>query len=363
MRKLAIFLSSLDGGGAERVMLNLANGFAEKDIHVDLLLVKAEGPYLSQIPSNIKLINFNKSKLLQSLPALIKYIREESPSALLSALEDTNMVMLWACRLAGRNTQSVVTVHNHLSIEAKHATQLKRKLTPTLVGHFYQWADRVVSVSKGVADDLVGLGVPKEKIDIIYNPILTQDLINKLQEPIHHPWLNPGEPPVILAVGRLTEQKDYPSLLKAFARARQSQKVKLIILGEGEERAALETLAHRLNIADDIDFPGFVSNPYAYMSKAKALILTSAWEGFGNVLVEAMAAGTSVIATNCKSGPAEILAHGKYGTLVQVADVEDMAAAITKVIHQGDESLKLKKRATDFSLEIALEKYQKTLAL
>ena len=363
MDKLAIFLSSLDGGGAERVMLNLAYGFAERGIHVDLLLVKAEGPYLSQIPSNINLINFNKSKLFQSLPTLIRYIRKESPTALISALEDTNLVMLWACRLARENTQSVVTVHNHLSIEAKHATQLKRKLTPTLVGYFYAWADKVVSVSKGVADDLVQLGIPKDKIDVIYNPILTQDLITKLRQPVKHPWLEPGEPPVILAVGRLTEQKDYPSLLRAFARVRKSHNIKLIILGEGEDRSTLEALAQTLNIANDIDFPGFVANPYAYMAKAKVLVLTSAWEGFGNVLVEAMAAGTSVIATNCKSGPAEILAHGEYGSLVQVADVEGIAAAITNVIHYPSESLKLKKRASDFSLEVAIEKYQKALSL
>ncbi|NEZ54412.1 glycosyltransferase [Adonisia turfae] len=363
MNKLAIFLSSLDGGGAERVMLNLAYGFAIKGIHVDLLLVKAEGPYLAQIPSNINLINFNKSKLFQSLPTLIRYIRKESPTALISALEDTNFIMLWACRLAGSRTQSVVTVHNQLSIEAKHATQLKRKLTPTLVSYFYPWADKVVAVSKGVAADLMQIGVPKEKIDVIYNPILTDDLTTKLQESVEHPWLKPGEPPVILAVGRLTEQKDYPSLLRAFARARQLQKIKLIILGEGEDRVALEALAHTLNIADDIDFPGFVSNPYAYMAKATALILTSAWEGFGNVLVEAMAAGTSVIATNCKSGPAEILAHGEYGSLVQVADIEGIASAITNVIHSPSESLKLKKRASDFSLKAALEKYQKVLSL
>jgi glycosyltransferase involved in cell wall biosynthesis len=357
MAKLAIFLMDLAGGGAERVMINLALGFANRGLNVDLVLVKAEGPYLFHLPSNINLVKLEKSRLLLSLPALIRYLRQTRPTILMSALEDTNTVALWARKLAGVSTRVIVTVHNHLSCESQNSTQLKRRLTPQLVKMFYPWADHVVAVSQGVASDLIKIGIEPQKVQAIYNPIVTSELRLRLQETIEHPWFEPGQPPVILGVGRLTRQKDFSTLLRAFAQLNRRNTSRLMILGEGEERIELEKLARELGIAENVMFPGFVTNPYAYMTQAKAVVLSSAWEGFGNVLVEAMAAGTPVIATDCESGPAEILANGKYGKLVRVGNPEEMAIAIAATFEHSVDVEELKKRAEEFTLEKATTKY------
>ncbi len=360
MTDIAIFLMDLGGGGAERVMINLGQGFAERNLNVDLVLVKAEGPYLSQIYPQINVITLNKPRLISSLPSLVNYLKQKQPKILLSALEDTNFVALIARKLAGVSTQVAVTVHNHLARESKNATQLKRRLTPQLVPLFYPRADYVIGVSKGVADNLIELGVPANKVHFIYNPILSSELLEKQQEPIDHPAFLPDQPPVILGVGRLTKQKDFSTLVKAFALVRQQREAKLMILGEGSEKAELERLIQELGLtAEDVLFPGFVSNPYAYMAHSAMLVLSSAWEGFGNVLVEAMAAGTPVVSTDCESGPAEILADGKYGPLVPVGNIEAMAQAIQAVFDDPIDSQTLQARANLFSIDQSVNQYQK----
>jgi glycosyltransferase involved in cell wall biosynthesis len=361
MTDLAIFLMDLDGGGAERVMINLARGFAEQGLKVDLVLVKPEGPYLSQLSPKVRVIKLESSRLILSLPSLVRYLKQEKPPVLISALEDTNIVALWARNLASVSTKVVVTVHNHLSREAENATNLKRRLTPQFVKWFYSWADSIVAVSQGVAKNLVDMGLPSEKIEVIYNPIVTPELSEKLQESLNHPWFLPGQPPVILGVGRLQKQKDFPTLIHAFAKVRQQQPLRLMILGEGSERSNLESLVQELGIAKDVVFPGFVANPYAYMAQAAVLVLSSAWEGFGNVLVEALAAGTPIVSTDCESGPAEILANGQYGKLVPVGNAEDMAKAIAAILEDTPDGEVLKQRANEFSLEKALTKYGKLL--
>jgi glycosyltransferase involved in cell wall biosynthesis len=361
MPKLAVFLSDLLGGGAERVMLNLASGFVGKGYTVDLVLARKEGSYLSQIPSEIRLIDLKAKSLLRSTTLLSRYLQTEKPVALLSALEDTNIVAILAKQLAKVKTPLVVTVHNNLSQESRNATSLKRKFVPYLLRWFYPFADVVVAVSQGVADDLVKLGLQPHKIKVIYNPIVTPELKQKLRESLEHPWFVEGEPPVIIGVGRLNQQKDFATLIQAFAKVRQQLPVRLIILGEGEERLRLEAIARELGIAEDIALPGFVDNPYIYMAKAAVLVLSSAWEGFGNVLVEAMAAETPVVSTNCDSGPAEILADGKYGKLVEVGDPNHMAEAILLSLKQKPQPETLKHIANSFSLEEAVNCYLKTI--
>lgn len=359
MPKIAIFLSDLDGGGAERVMLNLASGFALQNMDVDLLLVRVEGPYVAQIPPEVRLVPLKGGSLLRSLPALVGYLKRERPQVLLSALEDTNAIALWARSLSGISTQTIVTVHNTLSRESRHATTLKRKFVPYLLPWLYPMADAVVCVSEGVASDLENIGLSANSLQVIYNPIVTPQLRKQLQEPLDDPWFAPGEPPVILGVGRLNPQKDFPTLIRGFAKLRERQPARLLLLGEGEERDRLESLVRELGISEDVTLPGFVANPYPYMARSSVLVLSSAWEGFGNVLVEAMAAGTPVVATNCPSGPAEILANGEYGTLVEVGDSEAMATAIAQTLTEASNPQRLQNRAQEFSLEKAIAQYQK----
>ena len=332
-RRVAIFLPSLRGGGAERVMVNLARGFVERGLQVDLVLAKAEGPYLSQVPQSVRVVDLKSKRVLYSLPGLVRYLRRERPKALLYAMDHANVVALWAKKLARVPTRVVVSVHSTISIATKRAKNMRGRMMPLFIRKFYPWADAVVAVSKGVAEDLLKIaGLPKEKIRVIYNPVITPDLLTKAEEPVDHPWFRPGEPPVILGIGRLTEAKDFPTLIRAFALVRKERPARLMILGEGEERPKLEALVRELGLEKDVALPGFVDNPYKYMKRAAVFVLSSRWEGLPTVLIEALALGMPVVSTDCPSGPREILNGGRWGRLVAVGDVGSMAKAIEETL-------------------------------
>jgi glycosyltransferase involved in cell wall biosynthesis len=355
--KIAMFLPSLRGGGAEKVFLHLAKGFAERGAEVHLVLARAEGPYLPLVPDSLQVVDLGASRVLRSLPALVCYLRRARPVALLSALDHANVVALWAQKLARVPTRVVVTVHSTPSQSTRHAPTLRARLMRYWVKPFYPWAHMVVAVSKGVADDLVQwVGVPADKVRVIYNPIITPELFHKAEEPLDHPWFQPGQPPVILGAGRLTTPKDFPTLLRAFALVRAQRPARLMILGEGELRADLERLAEQLGIAEDFALPGFVQNPYPYLKRAAVFVLSSRWEGLPTVLVEALALGTPVVSTDCPSGPAEILDGGRLGTLVAVGDASALAAAILDAL-SGNAPVRRPADYKPFTLDYALNVY------
>ncbi|MBE3591910.1 MAG: glycosyltransferase [Thermoanaerobacter sp.] len=358
---ISLFLPSLRGGGAERVMLNLARGFAEKGYKVDLVLAKAEGPYLSQVPDNVRVIDLKSPRVLYSLPGFIRYLRQERPHALLSALDHANIIALWAKKLSRVPTRVVVSVHSTISKASANPRILREKLTPLFIRIFYPWADAVVAVSRGVADDLIRLtNLPREKVHVIYNPVITPELFTKADEPLDHPWFESGESPVVISVGRLTPAKDYPALIKAFALVRKGMPVRLMILGEGEERLKLEALIRELGLERDVDLPGFVDNPYKYMKRAAVFVLSSQWEGLPTVLIEALALGIPVVSTDCPSGPREILNNGEYGRLVALGNEKELAQNIKATIYEGK-----KKIVTDsyklFQLDTVLHQYEEVL--
>ena len=360
--RVSLFVPSLGGGGAERVMLNLAQGFAERGLAVDLVLAQVEGPYLDQVSPKVRVVDLKAPRVLLSLPALIRYLRQECPVALLCAMHHTNIVALWAKLLSGVSTRVVATVHNTSSSVSLNSSPRRAQLMPLLMRLFYPWADRIVTVSEGVADNLAQMAnLPRQRIQVIYNPVVTPELFAKAQAPLDHPWFRLGEPPVILGVGRLTKQKDFPTLIKAFAIVRQSCPARLVILGEGEDRLKLEALVKEIGLEGAVSMPGFLENPYVYMAKASVVVLSSAWEGFGNVIAEAMACGTPVVSTDCKSGPAEILENGKYGELVPVGDVEELARAIARTLQNPQCSQTLQNRAAEFSQEKIINQYLELL--
>jgi glycosyltransferase involved in cell wall biosynthesis len=327
--RVSIFMPSLGAGGAERSMIKLAGGIAARGYPVDLVLARAEGPFLAEVPKEVRLVNLKASRVLTSLPALVQYLRREQPAALLSVLH-ANLIALWARRMAHVHTRLVISERNTLSIEIEHySSDIRFRLGPKLARLFYPWADSIVAVSKGVADDLARLiKVENTRIQVIYNPIVTPELMEKAHAPLEHPWFKAGQPSVILSVGRLTQQKDYPTLIRAFRRARQSHPAHLLILGEGEERPALESLIWQLALEKDVSLPGFIPNPYPYMVRACLFVLSSKWEGLPGVLIEALCCGVPLIATDCPSGPREILANGRYGQLVPLGDMNALALAI-----------------------------------
>jgi glycosyltransferase involved in cell wall biosynthesis len=356
---IAFFLVDLGGGGAEKVMLSLAGGFAERGLKVDLVLVKLTGDYHSLISPKVRIVNLSHPRLITSLPLLIDYLKKNRPKVLISALEDANTVAIIAKVLARLPTHLIVSVHNPLAFVHENRSKLKQKLTPLFIRWLFPFADAIVGVSQGVCDNIALVsGLPREKINVIYNPIFTPELLNKFDAPVDEEWFLETQVSVILAVGRLSKEKDFPTLIRAFALVRQHHPVKLVILGQGSELPSLEELVRELDLVDDVAFPGFVTNPYAYMSKAKMLVVTSTYEGFGNVLVEAAIAGTPVVSTNCESGPAEILADGKYGDLVAVGDVPALATAMINTLKHPRNSDLLRQRGREFSLEAALTKYQ-----
>jgi len=332
-RPIAFFLPSLRSGGAERVILNLAHGLVERGFPVDLVLVTAEGGFLDQLSPEVRLVDLHSRRVLQSLVPLTNYLRREQPRVLVPSMSHANVVALWAAKLAGRSTPVMVTVHTTMSQYASTQGRLARWLWPSLLRAFYPWAAHVVAVSAGAADDLARTsGLPRDSIKVIYNPVITPSVLAGVHQIPDHPWFAPGEPPVILGVGRLTPPKDFTTLIRAFAQVRHRRAARLVILGEGEDRADLMALVAQLGVAADVALPGFQENALAYMAASAVFVLSSAWEGLPTVLIEALAAGTTVVSTDCPSGPREILQEGRLGALVPVGDAAALAEAINDAL-------------------------------
>jgi glycosyltransferase involved in cell wall biosynthesis len=362
---VSVFLPKLSGGGAERAMLHLAQGFAQRGLKTDLVVAEAEGAYLSMLPPGVRLVNLQAKApiVISKTLALGQYLRQTRPDALFSALDIVSSA-IWAKRLAGTTTRVVMCVQTHLSQQFRdHQPLIGGKIRPQLVRWFYPWADEIVAASQGVAIDVAKIThLPAQQIAAIYNPVITPEVQTQIQADITHPWFAEGQPPVVLGVGRLVTQKDFPTLIRAFALVRQRRVARLMILGEGEQRPKLEALIQELGLTADVALPGFVGNPYAYMAQAAVFALSSIFEGFGNVVAEALAAGTPVVSTDCESGPAEILADGEYGALVPVRDPAALAAAIATTLDQPRHSARLRERAQAFSVETVTEQYLQVLA-
>ena len=339
-KRVAIFLVSLEGGGSERIALNLAQGFAERGLEVDLVLQRATGPYLDQVPDKIRIVDLRAGRMALAIFPLISYLRRERPPFLLSLMMGANIIAILSKKLARVDTRLMISEHLNISVATYNAGSLRVRYLPLLAKRTYPWANGIVAVSEGVADDLAHtIGLPRKRIDVIYNPLVTSELLEKVNEPVDHPWFQDGEPPVILGAGRLTKQKDFPTLIRAFALVRKERAARLVILGEGEDRPELKALVDELGIAEDVDMPGFVDNPYGYMAGAAVFVLSSIYEGLGNVLIEAMACGTRVVSTDCESGPREILGGGKYGALVPVGDAKRLATGISGMLEHPVEPL------------------------
>ncbi|HMB23181.1 MAG: glycosyltransferase, partial [Chloroflexota bacterium] len=300
---------------------------------VDLVLARAEGPYMEQIPAGVRLVDLKAPRVLESVPALVKYLQHERPTALLSAMF-TNIVAVWARRLSGVHHRLIINEQNTLSSLAGNKHDLRWKLYPKLAAWFYPCANHITAVSHHVADDLARVTkIPSHRIQVIYNPVVTPDLQTKAEVPLEHPWFRAGEPPVALAIGRLTDQKAFDVLIQAFSLVRKNQPVRLLILGEGENRPALQSLILQLKLEEDVSLLGFVQNPYPYISHSSLFVLPSRWEGLPTVLIEALYLGASIVATDCPGGSREILKDGRYGELVPVDAPLRLAEAIAESLN------------------------------
>lgn len=342
-------------------MLQLARGFLDAGHSVDLVLASATGPLLAEIPSGVRVIDFNTASPPTMFMKLIRYLRVEPPQALLSPFEVTSVIALVAKKISGVSTRVVVRISVHLSLNKR--TRWKKIVERLVVSMLYPWADGIVTVSRGVAKDLSTYArLPLNSPQVIYNPVISDDLIRLMDEPVEHPYFGNESYPVILGVGRLTEQKDFSTLIRAFSLVRKTTPARLIILGDGEDRQSLELLVDSLGLKDCVHLPGSMLNPFSFMQKASVFVLSSKWEGLPGALIQALACGCPVVSTDCLSGPSEILKGGEYGHLVPVGDVQAMAAGIKAVLNGN-----IRKPPTDwlnqFTLSAVIPQYESVLGL
>ncbi len=328
---VAFFLPHLGGGGAEKMVATLANGLAGRGYHVEMVLVQATGVHLQTLSPLVYVVDLHARNSYLAFPPLISYLRRRQPSVLVSSLPLTNALAIVARWLARSKARLVIRMENTNS--AQRRSPLKKSLEKHLLAWLYPHADRIIAVSHAVAEDAEDyLRLPASRIDVIYNPVLSSVRDQSSDSALIHPWFADGCPPVVLAVGRLVPAKDFPTLLKAFAEVHRQRSARLMILGEGEERTPLLALARALQVDDAVQLPGFVSNPPAFMRHSDVFVLSSLFEGLPTVLIEALASGCAVVATDSPGGAREILARGRYGELVPVGDAHAMAAAITRIL-------------------------------
>jgi glycosyltransferase involved in cell wall biosynthesis len=391
-QRIAVLLPSLEGGGAERSMLNLIKGFLARGRTVDLLLCQAKGALMGELPEGVTLIELEPVSGLQTrwliaagklrdffvllrpilltkktepelarIPALQQYLKSAQPDVVLSAITYANVALIWAKQMSGSSVPVVVSERIALSTYCSAPSNFRKwrwRYLPAVVHRTYPGADAVIAVSHHAADELVNdIGLSRQSVKTIYNPVVDDTLRVRAEAALDHPWFLPDAVPVILAVGRLTEQKDFPTLIRAFAQVRRDTPARLVILGEGRLHQTLAQLAAELGVQDDVDMPGFVDNPFQYMSRAKLFVLSSLYEGLPGVLIQALACGCPVVSTDCPGGSREILADGEYGALVPVGQVEPMADALRAGMATHADRDKLQRRAQDFSVDRAVNNY------
>ncbi len=369
--RIAVFIHSLSGGGAQRRAVSLANGFVERGRAVDLVAVSSQGPLRDQLAPGVRLVGLDggdwdrtfvrvspwlHSRTLQVLlspRALGAYLAQVRPDVLLSAASFVNLVAVLAWRRVGRPMPLVLRASNHPAGNLPGNIWLRgliRAGVRRLAARLFPEACAVIAVSEGVAREVARVTrLPPERVRAIYNPVVTPELLRRGSAPVAHPWMEDPKVPLILGVGRLKLQKDFATLLRAFALLRRELPARLIILGEGPLRRPLTALVAHLRLRQDVELPGFVENAPAWMARASLFVLSSLWEGLPGVLIEALAMGCPVVSTDCPSGPREILEGGRYGPLVPCQDPEALATAMLRTLREPLDRALLRARAADFT--------------
>ncbi|MDA9981420.1 glycosyltransferase [Gammaproteobacteria bacterium] len=324
--RVAIFLPSLTWGGAERVGINLANALIQENCSVEVVVATDNALLRCELSPEIRVVSLGKRTVAHAIPRLIAYLRGNRPQALISHLSHANLAAIVARRLSGIDTRLLVVEHIGSQLRRNN---IKSYLIPYMCRYLYRSGVNVVSVSNLVSRDLEHyLGLKQGTITTIYNPVIGQSLIAKANMDAGHPWLNDTRIPTLLAAGRFVRQKDFHTLIRAFAIVRKTRPVRLVVLGDGPLRPDLEALVSRLQLSEHVSMPGFIENPFAYMKRANVFVLSSTEEGLPTVLVEAMACGSPVVATDCAGGIREVISAEGIDKLVPVGDHQAMAEMI-----------------------------------
>jgi len=360
--KIAVLVSFSGEGGVERLMLNLCEGLLDLGHPVDLLAIKRKSAHLKESPRGLNILPLRATHTYASLPEVVRYLRTERPPALLAVKDRANQVAILAGKLARTTTRIAVEIQTTISAALGDKSSLRKAVWYLPMRLLYPMADVVIAVSEGVATDLVEItGLPRERIQVIRNPAVSGGMFRLAQEPVDHPWYQDPSTPIITGIGRLTRQKDFPTLIRAFSRVRSLRPCRLMILGEGRDRAMLSELARSLGVAEDVALPGFVVNPYPFLRRASLFVLASFWEGSPTVLTEAMALGVPVVATDCPSGPREILRDGQIAPLVPMGDPEALAAAMLDTLARRPDQVALQNAVVHYRVAASSRRYVEVL--
>ncbi len=357
-QRIAVLIPNLNGGGAERVTANLINALVQRGIQVDLLLIRAEGPHLARIPPQVRIIELPAKRTLLAARPLAAYLKEHRPAALLAVMDSAAVVAAVARRLARVDTRVVAVLHNATVMRAAAKVPLHDRWLPIALRSQLWLTDAVVAVSTGLADEL-RLLFPwlRTKVQVIYNPVVTAELLQKAEEKPDHPWLQPGQPPVVVGMGRLCAAKDFATLIQAFALLARQRPARLLIYGEGELRGDLQAQVATLGLQDCVQLPGWTENSAAALRHAAVFALSSEYEALPTVLIEALACGTQVVATDCRFGPREILQEGRLGPLVPTRNAPALAGALVQALDRPIDAELLRQRAQDFSESVCTDQY------
>ena len=367
--KIAFFIPTLGGGGAERNVINLLKNLDKKKYEISLVLGKRKGELMPEIPKDISVVNFGTCSSLRIFLKLIKYFRKTQTDIVVSALPKFNIISLLARKFSKFKIKIIITEHFAVSFLPIIARTFSHKfIARFLLFYFvklvYPMAEAIVCVSQGVADDLLKfIPCEKNKIKVIYNPITNDRIYKMAKEPIAHSWFFDSKIPIVLSIGSLTKAKDYPNFLQAAKMVLQEKIARFVVLGAGAQKIKLKNIAHKLGISENVAFLGFQKNPYKYMKNADVFVLSSFKEGFGNVIVEAMACGTPVVSTNSPfSGPGEIIENKKNGILIPARDPKALSEAILELLSNSSLRKKIAaqgiRRAQNFSVDKSVREYQ-----
>lgn len=355
--RIAILLPDLRGGGAEGVRVLLAQQFVAAGHEVEFVLLRAVGDLLTDLPDAVRVHSLECNRLRQVPFRLANYLRRSRPDVLLAAMWPLTGIAILSNRFAGSPSRVVVSEHSDLRYSAA-VGDFEKSALRVLGRYLYGQADAVVAVSSGVANSVTELtGLNRRKIHVIHNPIRTpsRDIL-PADNPIRLWWTE--QRCAILAIGALKPAKAFDILLHAVALlCSRGTNVRLVILGEGKERTKLEELIKELGLEENVRLAGFQKDPFPFLRLANLFVLSSRWEGLGNVIIEALACGTPVVSTNCPSGPAELLENGRFGTLTPVNDVPALAKAISEALDREPDRSTLIRRAATFSPAAAAAAY------
>lgn len=362
---IALFGSFPKTGGITRTLLNVTRVWVDLGLNVEIVLFRNGVPFHPEkLPAAVTVKRLGTTSKLTTQLALFRYLLARRPAVLFSTKHVANVMVCRCHRLPGNRTRLVLRVSNNYFRDNTESDLPARQRKFKEIMRHYPKADAIITVSKGLRQVLrKNLGLADTKTYPIGNSVDSTGVRALAKAPIDHPWFAPGEPPVAITAGRLNRQKDHPTLLRAFRATRERLASRLVILGGGPERARLEALADNLGIASDVAFLGHVENPYAYMARSDLFVLSSLWEGFPNVLAEALTVGVPIVSTACPHGPEEILKQGEYGDLVPVGDWQALAGVMTRSLEGHARPFDREAACARFDINTAAWKYLQAFGL